>query len=226
MAKFFDDNSLSIGNTPLIKINRMAQGLKATVLGKIEGRNPSYSVKCRIGASMIWTAEKEGRLKPGMEIKTPVRLAAFDGLTEISGVLMISFTWTLLGLRSFATTLQLMSSSVTIPIGRFRCMTIQLPTSSWHMTFAAFATVASMLIMVGLRFITSLSDTRVSNRIVLDVFFMSHLPSAFWSDDYNLPILTNSDIKYWARACSDAAVGSWRFYNGQKDGCFAQKKPN
>ncbi len=71
MAKFFDDNSLSIGNTPLVKINKMAQGLKATILGKVEGRNPAYSVKCRIGASMIWTAEKQGLLKPGMEIIEP-----------------------------------------------------------------------------------------------------------------------------------------------------------
>ena len=71
MTKFFDDNSLSIGDTPLVKINRMAQGLKATILAKIEGRNPSYSVKCRIGANMIWTAEKQGLLKPGMEIIEP-----------------------------------------------------------------------------------------------------------------------------------------------------------
>ena len=71
MTKFFDDNSLSIGNTPMVKINRMAQGLKATILAKIEGRNPAYSVKCRIGASMIWTAEKQGLLKPGMEIIEP-----------------------------------------------------------------------------------------------------------------------------------------------------------
>jgi cysteine synthase A len=71
MARFFDDNSFSIGNTPLVQINRMAQGVKAIVLGKIEGRNPSYSVKCRIGASMIWAAEKQGLLKPGMEIVEP-----------------------------------------------------------------------------------------------------------------------------------------------------------
>ncbi len=71
MGQFFDDNSLSIGNTPLVRINRMAQGLKATILGKIEGRNPAYSVKCRIGANMIWTAEKQGLLKPGMEIIEP-----------------------------------------------------------------------------------------------------------------------------------------------------------
>src|SRR5208337_4345346 len=71
MAKFFNDNSFSIGNTPMVRINRMAQGLKATILGKIEGRNPSYSVKCRIGASMIWAAEKQGKLKRGMEIIEP-----------------------------------------------------------------------------------------------------------------------------------------------------------
>jgi cysteine synthase A len=71
MAKFFDDNSLSIGNTPLVKINKMAQGLKATILAKIEGRNPAYSVKCRIGASMIWDAEKKGLLRPAMEIIEP-----------------------------------------------------------------------------------------------------------------------------------------------------------
>jgi cysteine synthase A len=71
MPKFFEDNSLSIGNTPLVKINKMAQGLKATILVKIEGRNPAYSVKCRIGASMIWAAEKEGRLKAGVEIIEP-----------------------------------------------------------------------------------------------------------------------------------------------------------
>ncbi len=71
MARFFDDNSFSIGNTPVVKINRMAQGVNATILGKIEGRNPSFSVKCRIGASMIWSAEKQKVLKPGMEIIEP-----------------------------------------------------------------------------------------------------------------------------------------------------------
>jgi cysteine synthase len=71
MINFFADNSLSIGNTPMVRINRMAQGLKATILAKIEGRNPAYSVKCRIGANMIWAAEKQGLLKPGMEIIEP-----------------------------------------------------------------------------------------------------------------------------------------------------------
>ena len=65
MARIYDDNSLSIGRTPLVKINRITAGLKATVLAKIEGRNPAYSVKCRIGAAMIWAAERDGKLKPG-----------------------------------------------------------------------------------------------------------------------------------------------------------------
>jgi cysteine synthase A len=71
MSNIYQDNSLSIGRTPLVRLNRMADGLKATVLAKIEGRNPSYSVKCRIGASMIWDAEKRGVLKPGIEIVEP-----------------------------------------------------------------------------------------------------------------------------------------------------------
>ena len=71
MTRFFDDNSFSIGSTPLVKINKMAKGFRATILAKIEGRNPSYSVKCRIGASMVWDAEKKGLLKPGMEIVEP-----------------------------------------------------------------------------------------------------------------------------------------------------------
>ena len=66
-----DDNTLSIGNTPLVKLNRVAAGLRATVWAKIEGRNPAYSVKCRIGASMVWDAEKRGVLKPGKELVEP-----------------------------------------------------------------------------------------------------------------------------------------------------------
>jgi cysteine synthase len=65
MGRIYEDNSLSIGNTPLIKLNRIAAGLPATILVKIEGRNPSYSVKCRIGAAMIWDAERKGILRPG-----------------------------------------------------------------------------------------------------------------------------------------------------------------
>ncbi|MGA2184417.1 MAG: cysteine synthase A [Bryobacteraceae bacterium] len=67
----FDDNSLSIGHTPLVRLNRIVNGAGATVLAKIEGRNPSYSVKCRIGSAMIWDAEKRGLLKPGVELVEP-----------------------------------------------------------------------------------------------------------------------------------------------------------
>ncbi len=67
----FSDNSETIGRTPLVRINRLTEGLKATVLAKIEGRNPAYSVKCRIGASMIWDAEESGKLKKGMHVVEP-----------------------------------------------------------------------------------------------------------------------------------------------------------
>lgn len=69
--KVLSDASESIGNTPLIELSRLTKGLKAKVYGKVEGRNPSYSVKCRIGAAMIWDAEKRGLLKPGGTITEP-----------------------------------------------------------------------------------------------------------------------------------------------------------
>ncbi len=71
MTRIFEDNSLSIGHTPLVRLNRITDGAKATVLAKIEGRNPAYSVKCRIGAAMIWDAEKRGLLGPGKELVEP-----------------------------------------------------------------------------------------------------------------------------------------------------------
>ncbi|MEW4531134.1 MAG: cysteine synthase A [Maioricimonas sp. JB045] len=67
----FNDNAESIGRTPLVRINRLTKDLKATVLAKVEGRNPAYSVKCRIGAAMIWDAEQTGKLKPGMHVVEP-----------------------------------------------------------------------------------------------------------------------------------------------------------
>ena len=70
MAKIYQDNALSIGNTPLVKLNRVVGGHQK-VYAKIEGRNPAYSVKCRIGASLIWDAENRGVLKAGMEIVEP-----------------------------------------------------------------------------------------------------------------------------------------------------------
>ena len=67
----FQDNSYSIGRTPLVRLNKVTDGAQATVLAKIEGRNPAYSVKCRIGANMIWDAERRGILKPGKELIEP-----------------------------------------------------------------------------------------------------------------------------------------------------------
>lgn len=71
MANWFEDNSLSIGRTPLVRLNRVTDGAPALVLGKIEGRNPAYSVKCRIGAAMIDDAQQRGLLGPGKEIVEP-----------------------------------------------------------------------------------------------------------------------------------------------------------
>ena len=71
MALYYQDNSYTIGRTPLVRLNRITGDGRATILAKIEGRNPAYSVKCRIGASMIWDAEKRGVLKPGKVIIEP-----------------------------------------------------------------------------------------------------------------------------------------------------------
>ncbi|HHX8364733.1 TPA: cysteine synthase A [Vibrio alginolyticus] len=68
MSKIYEDNSLTIGNTPLVRLNKVSKG---KVLAKIEARNPSFSVKCRIGANMIWEAEKAGLLKPSVELVEP-----------------------------------------------------------------------------------------------------------------------------------------------------------
>src|SRR6202041_807595 len=71
MPHWYEDNSRSIGHTPLVRLNRVIDGAPATVLGKIEGRNPAYSVKCRIGAAMVWDAEKRELLGPGKELIEP-----------------------------------------------------------------------------------------------------------------------------------------------------------
>ncbi|EGV33347.1 cysteine synthase A [Thiorhodococcus drewsii AZ1] len=71
MSKWFADNAQSIGRTPLVALNRVTDGAPARVLAKIEGRNPAYSVKCRVGASMVWDAERRGLLGPGKELVEP-----------------------------------------------------------------------------------------------------------------------------------------------------------
>jgi len=71
MSHWYEDNSHSIGQTPLVRLNRITDGVPVTLLAKIEGRNPAYSVKCRIGAAMIWDAERRGLLGPGKELVEP-----------------------------------------------------------------------------------------------------------------------------------------------------------
>ncbi len=71
MSRWYEDNALSIGRTPLVRLGRITDGAGATVLAKIEGRNPAYSVKCRIGAALVWDAEKRGLLGPGKELVEP-----------------------------------------------------------------------------------------------------------------------------------------------------------
>src|SRR6187399_2031839 len=68
---WYADNALSIGRTPLVRLNRIAGKTTATLLAKIEGRNPAYSVKCRLGAALVWDAEQRGALGPGKEIVEP-----------------------------------------------------------------------------------------------------------------------------------------------------------
>jgi len=69
--RIYDDNSYSIGNTPLVRLNKLGAGLKGNVIAKIEGRNPAYSVKCRLGAAMVWAGEKSGDIKPGGTLVEP-----------------------------------------------------------------------------------------------------------------------------------------------------------
>jgi cysteine synthase len=71
MSRWFEDNAQSIGRTPLVRLNRLVERPRARILAKIEGRNPAYSVKCRLGAAMVWDAEKRGLLGPGKEILEP-----------------------------------------------------------------------------------------------------------------------------------------------------------
>ena len=82
----FKDNVETIGRSPLVQINRLAHGLKATVLAKIEGRNPAYSVKCRLGAAMIWDAEEKGILSAGSKIVEPTSGNTGIGLAMVAAV--------------------------------------------------------------------------------------------------------------------------------------------
>jgi cysteine synthase A len=95
MSHVFTDNSLSIGRTPLVKLNRITDGAGATVLAKIEGRNPAYSVKCRIGSALIWDAEKRGVLGKGKEIVEPTSGNTGIALAFVAAARGISITLTM-----------------------------------------------------------------------------------------------------------------------------------
>ncbi|KOR37156.1 MULTISPECIES: cysteine synthase A [Planktothricoides] len=95
MVKWFLDNSLAIGRTPLVLLNRVIGDSRATVLAKIEGRNPAYSVKCRIGASMIWDAERRGLLGPGKEIVEPTSGNTGIALAFVAAAKKIPITLTM-----------------------------------------------------------------------------------------------------------------------------------
>jgi cysteine synthase A len=95
MPHWYEDNSRSIGHTPLVRLNRVIDGAPATVLAKIEGRNPAYSVKCRIGAAMVWDAEKRGRLGPGKELIEPTSGNTGIALAFVAAARKIPLTLTM-----------------------------------------------------------------------------------------------------------------------------------
>ena len=95
MPNWFADNSLSIGHTPLVRLNRVADGAAATILAKIESRNPANSVKCRLGAAMIWDAEKRGLLGPGKEIVEPTSGNTGIALAFVAAARRIPLTLTM-----------------------------------------------------------------------------------------------------------------------------------
>jgi cysteine synthase len=95
MSHWYEDNSKSIGNTPMIRLNRVLDGAPAKVFGKIEGRNPAYSVKCRIGAAMVWDAEKRGLLGPGKELVEPTSGNTGIALAFVAAARNIALTLTM-----------------------------------------------------------------------------------------------------------------------------------
>jgi cysteine synthase A len=118
MPNWYEDNSRSIGRTPLVKINRITAGAGATVLAKIEGRNPAYSVKCRIGAAMVWDAEEQGLLGPGKAI-----VEATSGNTGIA----LAFAAASRGIQCILTMPETMSMERRKVLAAFGCKLVLTP---------------------------------------------------------------------------------------------------
>ncbi len=95
MSNWFEDNSLSIGRTPLVRLNRITDGAAAVILAKIEGRNPAYSVKCRIGAAMVADAERRGLLGPGKHLVEPTSGNTGIALAFVAAARGIALTLTM-----------------------------------------------------------------------------------------------------------------------------------
>ncbi len=95
MPRWYEDNSKSIGQTPLVRLRRVIDGAPVTVLGKIEGRNPAYSVKCRIGAAMVWDAEERGLIGPGRELVEPTSGNTGIALAFVAAARKIPLTLTM-----------------------------------------------------------------------------------------------------------------------------------
>jgi cysteine synthase A len=95
MENWYADNSLTIGKTPMVRLNRIGAGGRATILAKIEGRNPAFSVKCRIGAAMIWDAESRGLLGPGKELVEPTSGNTGIALAFVAAARQIPLTLTM-----------------------------------------------------------------------------------------------------------------------------------
>src|ERR1700685_2329071 len=95
MLHWYEDNSRSIGHTPLVRLNRVIDGAPVTVLGKIEGRGPAYSVKDRIGAAMVWDAERRGLLGPGKELVEPTSGNTGIALAFVAAARQIPLTLTM-----------------------------------------------------------------------------------------------------------------------------------
>ena len=173
MAKIYEDNSFAIGNTPLVKLKSVTKNAKATVLAKIEGRNPAYSVKCRIGANMIWDAEKSGKLTKDKTIVEPT-----SGNTGIA----LAFTASARGYKLILTMPESMS------IERRRVMFCQ---SGVDFSSAVHNRYALMCPLQCQQFLKSTSDGCL-------ISMNNHMaPPFFFSDHASCKLIIHASVHVW-----------------------------